>query len=174
MNVTLDIAYRFSATVPDGTGTRNEIINLINKLSSGVGADMADQVYAAARTVADSSTPDVMDLRGGTALIGSDRSAFSVVKLTTIILVNYSDTQTLKIKPAAANGLTGAGTPFEGASGLYLPPSPNVANNYYSHLILHCQGTTVYTVAAGVDSIQVETGAGTVVPYVAAFAGRGS
>jgi hypothetical protein len=175
MNVTLEISTQFSAVVPDATGSRNEIISLLNKVASGTGgANLNDQMYARARTVTNNATPDVMDLRGGTALLGSDGSAFSVVKLGTIIIVNYSLTQTLKFKPAASSGLTGVGTPFEGSSGIYIPPSPDVALNYFSHLILHCQGATIYTVAAGVDQIQVETDGGAAVPYVIALGGRSS
>src|SRR5689334_16521320 len=136
MIVTASMLFKFTASLPDSTGTRSEFMQLINQIANGTAIDSADQCYAAQRTITNHATPDVLDLNAG-GLVGSDRSIFSVLHLTTIIGVNFSSAQQLTFGPAAANGVT---TILSGTTpGLILPPSSNPTNKIYSYFVIHCQ-----------------------------------
>lgn len=130
-------------------------------LDDGVALGQCDIAYVAARTIANSGSPDSIDLRGG-GLIGTNKAVVSFVKVVLIIIISQSGND--------ANIITAGG----GSNSPAWFPSQQVGGNG-SILLKFDPSLAGYAVTAGTgDIIQVAAAAGTNVPYSIFVAGRSS
>lgn len=132
-----------------------------SQIAIGTVDDKVDQAYVAQRTIANTGTPDVLDLVGGGLFQPDGVTAFSVADLVTILIVNQSTVQVLTVG-AGTNPITGylgGTTPTKtvGKSGIFLDHNP----------------TSGYPLTGGSsDKLQVATDGGTNVTYLIFLLGR--
>ena len=130
--------------------------------TNGTGAAQADRIYQARRSVADSSTPEVLPLSSG--LVDALGNALSFASITTILVKNRSATagEVLTVgggtHPLAA-WLSSAGAGVKvGPGGRFLIDNPSAA---------------AYAVAAGsADKLTISADAGGDVPFDVIIQGR--
>ncbi len=136
-------------------GLRQEGLNIQDVLADGNLIGQANKAYVAQRSVTNSSTPDLVDLNGG-SVIGLDGAVFSITRLVMLIIRN------IEVVANVNNVLSvggGSNSPtwlpqqsIGGPSGVLVKYVPTLAG-------------LVVTPGSG-DIVQVVTAAGSVVPYV--------
>lgn len=146
------------ATVPVGSGKFSATGALNHSITSnytvGSTAGQVDTVYTKGRSVASSSSPDVVIL---TSLTDPAGNAISFGHVVDLILENTDPTNTLTV---------GGGT-----SAVAWLPSAGIAVPAGSALILHVPNGLAVT-SGSADHFQVATSGGTNVAYNLTFAGR--
>jgi hypothetical protein len=138
-------------------------LSFAKNYANGTGADQADRVYGPRRrTIANSGTPDTLDLAGGTLFMPGSDTAVTFVEITSITIVNLSTVQVLTV-----GGGTNPLTTWVAASGDGIKIRPGGCFH------LSCADATGYAVTAGTgDIIQVATDGGTNVLYDIKITGR--
>lgn len=168
MTLTPEILFKFSNITADGGFGASPIsLQFFASLASGTSSGQFDVLYAKARTITNSGTPDSIDLTGG-GLIGPDYSAANFAKVGLLIIAHYSTVQTLTIgqgSNAFKSFMVGT-TP-----GIVLPPAQSAT--IPSWFAICVTGATLFAVTAGTaDLVQVATDGGSSIPYLALFMGR--
>lgn len=128
---------------------------LVLDLATGTGANKADQLFHDVRTLGDGSNED-LDLYG--VLADAFGDTLNMGKIKFLLFYNTSTTQTLTLKPAAANGFLG---PF-GAAAHTITVKPATAGNLsWVVLIADPNGYQVTTATNDLFNVANEAGAAT-------------
>jgi hypothetical protein len=170
MNLELSMLMRLNFDALIGGGQRNNAFYQFPlSILTGTAADQADQLFINQGVVVNNATPKVFDMNAG-GLVGQDFSAFSVAKITDVILFNLDPVQWLTLSPAAANAWVATKSLLGAGSTLRVGPTLDLTRPSFNWA--HCQALDTYTVAAAADQIAINTDGGANVGYLLALIGR--
>lgn len=158
-------------SVGEDGGTRNDFYRIIMQFAQGTGDLQMNLSYLNKRRITNLATPDQIDLAGGNVYIGRSGTALTFVEITTMLVVNISDTRYLRIG--------GSGNTFNtwksGTNAEIILPPAYILNTiiYPSFFVINCAKNPAFAVTAGSgDVLQVFADGGNNTDYYLGLLGR--